>query len=530
MGCPALTASPAPCRFRDLSLPVGRTRRGTTPGGRRELACPGGVGSAVHFMAALSAALAGCASARHVGRRAEGGTVAVGRDKRPLLRKGSRVRLLVDADSSGPDKIKQAISCLEEQAAQVVETQVFAEPGRKKQKAMKELLSTPGLNIKFCSVPRLHQKQLEEANDDAMISEMRELARRPQVDCVALLTEDSGFAATIKSLESRAKFLVLMSSRKAAVVRFYEAEGIRILELPPTESCTKVRAVLDVHGNGSVHLAEPYDQLLYFAQAEQHAKDCFEFFHQHTGRNNLSLSDFFLGHVVPKIWLANGLGRLVVFPSQMALAALHNAINERPEWRWNLEIARLAYFLPMTNLRNAKNVQDRDTYGSSLASAIFRAGGPFMLNDSEDLAIRALRRLGYIDDSLNADPDEALFVFINSSVNKGNLRKLGVAFSPNDTTSDLMAKLRSAFRSPALPVRWRISGTSDSALLQIMKSRGIVPKTIAGLTKDEMFSAMKELARMDQLEEMGTFNGLAFRILQHEHSAHPQRRRNTIET
>ncbi|CAK9014890.1 unnamed protein product [Durusdinium trenchii] len=425
---------------------------------RRDEAPAGGVGSAVHFMAALSAALAGCASARHVGRRAEGGTVAVGRDKRPLLRKGSRVRLLVDADSSGPDKIKQAISCLEEQAAQVVETQVFAEPGRKKQKAMKELLSTPGLNIKFCSVPRLHQKQLEEANDDAMISEMRELARRPQVDCVALLTEDSGFAATIKSLESRAKFLVLMSSRKAAVVRFYEAEGIRILELPPTESCTKVRAVLDVHGNGSVHLAEPYDQLLYFAQAEQHAKDCFEFFHQHTGRNNLSLSDFFLGHVVPKIWLANGLGRLVVFPSQMALAALHNAINERPEWRWNLEIARLAYFLPMTNLRNAKNVQDRDTYGSSLASAIFRAGGPFMLNDSEDLAIRALRRLGYIDDSLNADPDEALFVFINSSVNK-----------------------------------------------------------------DEMFSAMKELARMDQLEEMGTFNGLAFRILQHEHSAHPQR-------
>ena len=44
-------------------------------------------------------------------------------------------------------------------------------------------------------------------------------------------------------------------------------------------------------------------------------------------------------------------------------------------------------------------------------SKFFWGGGPFIETDSPNLAFQAMTRLGYLDDSLNADLDEALLGF-----------------------------------------------------------------------------------------------------------------------
>eukprot|EP00913_Durusdinium_trenchii_P023868 g22414.t3 len=106
--------------------------------------------------------------------------------------------------------------------------------------------------------------------------------------------------------------------------------------------------------------------------------------------------DEFWHHAVAKFWFANSLGTVPVYPSWL----LHDAVAMvlAPDAkRWTPRGARRwAFVLPRVDSEGPGLKAWK--YASRLDAEVARAGiGPFMLEDSEDLAEEVLRRLGYLD-------------------------------------------------------------------------------------------------------------------------------------
>ena len=434
---------------------------------------------------------------------------------------GKRVRLLVDADAIGADMVTQAIALLQNHAKDV-STEVFLAAGAGKQ--MRKMLQRQ-VGVKFRAIPREKQHQLGEANDEAILLEMHTLVTKAEVDCIALMTNDRGFSSTMKqlSVSSNTRFVVLISERKPTVIAKYEADGMPVFRLQASEVCTRVRAILEANGNGSVHLAEPYDSFANLTKMESVWKASEEFF-QRTGRGHIAGDTKFWIHDIAKLFYAKGLGPLVVFPWQLAMLALYDASSQIPQHGWSLDSDELAYFLPITSMKIRIPIAKMNKYGSRLACSIFEGGGPFILKDSDDLVVQALWRLGYLDDSFNSDLLEAMMVFVNAANNKRALRLLGVTLDSADTTSDIVVKLRSVFRSHRHCGVWQLGGTSDPAIMNILKSEKLLPHSMIEPSSEEIFHAMKNFARVHKLEAMRTYNGLASRILQYKTPNDPRRR------
>ncbi|CAL1136463.1 unnamed protein product [Cladocopium goreaui] len=129
-------------------------------------------------------------------------------------------------------------------------------------------------------------------------------------------------------------------------------------------------------------------------------------------------------------------------------------------------LRKLAYFLPITAKRGSLKKNEEKTFGYAKARAVFRGGGPFILEDSPDLAIRALTRLGYLD-QFNTDVPEAMFLFLNSAENKGSLRKFGWLPGPGDNHVDVDRNLRAMklyAKQHQLPVMRTLNGLAWSIL------------------------------------------------------------------
>ena len=227
---------------------------------------------------------------------------------------------------------------------------------------------------------------------------------------------------------------------------------------------------------------------------------------------------FYLVQLCVKFWFANSLGRLVVFPSDFASLAVHDLIKSAQMRSWKNSSESLAYFLPRAQVGSATvtNAQRR-TFGSALARGVLMGGGPFVLQDSADMVERALRRLGYLDDTLNTELQEALFSFLNNSSNKYTLRKLAMLPTSGDTSQMVLEALRAAFLSNRSQGQWFVARPGPKPfLLHALKSEGLTnPESSASCSPEEMFEAMKVYARRHGLPAMRTFNGLVRRIQDH---------------
>ena len=230
-----------------------------------------------------------------------------------------------------------------------------------------------------------------------------------------------------------------------------------------------------------------------------------------------------------KFWYTNQLGSLTVFPFQPAVKAVHGVLaGSRFAVERNCKeyLRKLAYFLPITAKRGSLKKNEEKTFGYAKARAVFRGGGPFILEDSPDLAIRALTRLGYLD-QFNTDVPEAMFLFLNSAENKGSLRKFGWLPGPGDNHVDVDRNLRVAFLSDLTGGRWQIKNPARSikAVLQILeKNKTIQAGHSANYSLEETFQAMKLYAKQHQLPVMRTLNGLAWSILRKSNAKDPTMR------
>lgn len=442
------------------------------------------------------------------------------RRSRGFLRSGrvrlavhSSTELLVDGDQHSTNDIKQAIGILKQHGGHV-HTTILGAPGMFKRRTWGHFMQGPG--ITFQPVPRSSEDHFAEPNDSAIVSAMQTLSTHNGIHRIALLTSDAGFIDTMLRLDfPRSRYLVFVPDFFPHVAAKYEEVGFQVLRLEAIrkDRGSRVRAMLHADGTGSVLLADSWDAKSIDQYLEKRAVvNCF-------------LED--LGYVqnqenlVPasaKFWLAHGLGRLVVYPGQLATLAVHELVTQSRSWaRYR---SQCAFFIPNSKT-SGKSVRIDQKYGSSRSHAIFKGGGPFMLTDTKNLTIRALKRLGYID-KWNADEHEALLCFVNSSDNRKVLRKMNLLPQPLDRCGDVKEKLRAAFLSNKYQGWWQLATPAASKMRQIAKiliKSGFLPKTesrdsyCGGHSKSEISLALKMYVQKLQLPPMKTFNGLAWRIL-----------------
>ena len=417
------------------------------------------------------------------------------------MRKSRRTELLVDADNHSIEQIREAMKVLRDDG-QEVRTTVFAPPGRVENKKWGKFLQEPGIAFE----PVLRRVDIHsEPNDKAIQAAMRAFATRDKVVCIALVTRDKDFVDLMVELQDLGtSMVVLIPEDMHQVIRQYRYSKVPILKLPATKLGTPVRAVLDTNGDGSVHMADPYTSFDNSAKAIE-VMTYLKELHFRAEKGYLIQS-------IAKFWFVNRLGSLIVFPPQLATLSAYDVMQSEFDDAESYS-GDLAFFLPVC--KPGKNTQAcRQIYGSTVARQIFKGGGPFMLQDSADLAADALRRLGYLDDDLNYDLAEALFCFINAPLNKQLLRKSGFLPPSGATKHDVVKKIRAAFLSHDHSGQWNIRTQQNSvtrALIKLLQSANLIGNADYGPT--EVMEAMKIFSDQHGLPKMHTFNGLAVRIL-----------------
>ena len=434
----------------------------------------------------------------------------------------SRTELLVDGDVHSIEDIREAIRCLKEHCKQKVQTKIFTEPERCQNKKWRKFMREGG--ISFQPVNRRERSLSAEPNDEAIMNAMQTL----QNDSIALLTSDDDFIGTAKDLQEKgANVIVLMPEGQIGTIEKYKAQGVQVLQLTYERPSSKVQAILHGDGTGSVELSSPYKAAPRDFNTTAHAA-------VNTFLNGLGYSDAgnsFLVQKCAKFWFANQLGSLTVYPSECAHLTLHQALPElearKAGRNWEACSGKLAYFLPGAFKSKVSNTTLK-TYGSIPGASVFKGGGPFILEDSSDLVLRALKRLGFVDDHFNADVPEAMFLFTNAKHNKMQLRQLGLLPSPGQSYLDVDRQLRMAFLSDAKAGHWQFKDKSPPVeVLKILRNSGILPPGPArGLSVRDTFEAMKSFVAWQKLPSMRTYNGLAWSILRYAiNNKDPSRRR-----
>ena len=325
---------------------------------------------------------------------------------------------------------------------------------------------------------------------------------------MALLTSDYDFVDSIKQAMGLGRqILVCVSSKYKAVIRRYQSAGVPVQELRPRLSVfPKVRAILHSDGSGHVQLDERCPP--WYDTASADSCKCFLVdLGYMTGRE-----DHFV-HSTAKFWLTNELGSITVFPSQIGVKQVCQQMQNHGGREWRRYADNLAFFLPKSSAGKKLTKPQIGKFGTGLSRSFFKGGGPFMLKDCSNLVCEALRRLGYMDDDMNADLQEAMFVFVNAPTNKYTLRKpLDALPSRTDTAAEVEDKLRHAFLSHRTDGQWRIAPKDVQTRRQLCK-QGFLADVKA--SRGEVFRAMAKYARRHQLPEMKTYNGYLFRLLYH---------------
>eukprot|EP00439_Symbiodinium_sp_Y106_P012107 s302_g1.t2 len=244
-----------------------------------------------------------------------------------------------------------------------IRTAIFAAPRRRESQKWQQLFNEP--SILFRPVKRRRARDGGEANDNAIVAEIRRLACT--VNCVALMIE--------------------------------------------------VRAALHEDGNGSVTLADAFEA----RDTRQEAEFILNFL------QNLGYYDGtgFLQQFVLNFWFTNALGALTVYPQQVPILALYDLLLNNANRSWQRHREDRAFFLPKSSTQVLTRTGKKQ-FGNGLAKAIFRDGGPLVRRDSKELVTQALAKMGYIDSGLNRDFQEAILVFVNVNTNKTSLRKMAL--------------------------------------------------------------------------------------------------------
>eukprot|EP00439_Symbiodinium_sp_Y106_P077874 s16_g16.t1 len=279
-------------------------------------------------------------------------------------------------------------------------------------------------DISFSPIPR---NQKGEASDTAIEAKLAQLAQSKRDTCMALLTCDNDFVEQVRQIAALRKndmWVFVPVNGDASLhssLRRYKETGAHAVPLATSViqaerqrsgQRTKVRAILEPDGHGSVKMGQPGSNPVH----GRAAVDQLRTFLQDLGYCDARAERGHLLQSVAKFWFVNRLGRLTAYPTQNAFDAaceVLQASNRQHSW------ARCrndhAFFLPMTCGGSSTKTTLRE-YGGKTQKQVFEGGGPFMIKDSASMVAQALQRMGYLDEVYNSDLPEALLLFVNRPV------------------------------------------------------------------------------------------------------------------
>lgn len=189
-----------------------------------------------------------------------------------------------------------------------------------------------------------------EATDEAICLTIQSLRSNADVDCIALLSTDKGFARPLQECKvSGTRAVVFFPESKKGVIDFYEANSLRVQQLPVVQTCPKVRALLYANGSGTVKLAEPFAELYDEGRTEA-VKEFLK------SQGHLLGKDAYWIQPLAKFRFANALGTLPVFPAQLALSAMSKVISSASRSQsWHFHDRQLAFCIPISSQGRQEN-------------------------------------------------------------------------------------------------------------------------------------------------------------------------------
>ena len=173
---------------------------------------------------------------------------------------GQQTELLVDADTFSIQATRVAIRLLED-SGHVVNTTIFAPEGRQQNKKWLEFMRESGIGYQPVDKQQTGRLSGEEV-DEAITLAVQDLWAATEVDCIALLTGDTGYMDIMQStLAHGRQAIVLAETHRRTVLSRYEDIGVSVAVLPKEhEGFIGVQAILHADGSGSVretHLEVP---------------------------------------------------------------------------------------------------------------------------------------------------------------------------------------------------------------------------------------------------------------------------------
>ena len=412
--------------------------------------------------------------------------------------------MLVDADAMTDEKIKSAMHVLSES-----KVFVFANPARVQK--WEKCASFQSDDVTF--QPVHPAGGVADPTDEAIKARAYLLAKKRHINCVALLTSDSGFVDIVHHLRSAGKEVVVLLPYSGSFLArsAYEAARARVIMLEPLREWSKVHAMLNSDGTGSVslrHVAARSLSSMECAQIEDFLRSL---------RCDVDGDPSFVA-LIAKLWHQHALGPLGVYPGALAWQSLQEVLAKSADRQsWARYQSGWAFVLPLAS--NKLGAAHAEKFGGRRAKQIFHGGGPFILADSHSLPMTVMTKLGYLDDSFNSDFPEALTVFANNTYNKRCLRKQGLLPAAGDTHLELLQKIRRALlRGEG---SWGIAPRDTSVREMLMARRLLDSKSDS---QEQVLEAMKSYMKLNQLPRMKTYKGCLWQILYHLSACDPHRR------
>ena len=287
---------------------------------------------------------------------------------------------------------------------------------------------------------------------------------------------------------------------------FFEEAGAAVFLVGPEVESSKVRAVLNSDGSGSVALLEAPPDPDWMSLRDHVSDTMFQL-------DYFSDSTWPLLPAVAKFWFQHDLGPLVVCPKSSAIRSVYQILCERQSRvAWAQYRHNLAFVFPLGGgAKSTKNisVEERRTYGNSRAKRIYLGGGPCILPQSDCLTINVLKKLGYLDDSMNSDLNEGLLVFLNDAHNKRSMRKAEAMPETGDSCDEIQAKINHTLVSGLTEGIWS-QAPRDTAVRQYLVAKQFLQSEEA--EHEVVLMAMQDFSKQHALPLRRSYNAYVWQI------------------
>lgn len=420
--------------------------------------------------------------------------------------------VLMDGDTVGPSQWHALITALQHKG-DVVEKYVFAPSSNSR---WQKHLAVHGVNVIEVARPLGGKK---DPNDLAIAMEAAWLAsQRPGIS-LALAVQDVDFLYCARRIKEKGCHVTIAIPRSFVGLKKL-CEDLEVdttmYDYVPEDGqsgTAKFKAVLNSNGECII---------------ESHFWDGHrEPFNDSGLRRTLHELEYMIsteGPLLPsvaKFLLVNMLCPRVVWPLPAALRETVRIMKGKSRTLWQNDPGNLAFILPMGNQsQTTKSI--RSTYGTSSCRAMCLGGGPFMLEDSDQLVPAVLKRLRYLDSELNVDLSEAIDVFCQTGRNTRCLIEIGIEIPQSFVVQAKQTLLRSALLSRRSQGTWK-AAPNDTNIRRQLVSRGLIHNETAA--KPAVFQAMKALAQQKGLPKRTNYTSVVFDLHKAQHQDHPDLRR-----